>query len=834
VTFYGRRAASEADGRFTIIQIPDTQYYSQSYPAILSHQMNWIVANREALNVRYVAHCGDVVQLATQTYQWVNADAAMALLEDPVTTMLEDGIPYGVLPGNHDQTPWGNPDGTTDYNAWFGVARFLGRDYYGGHYPPQNNDNNYGFFRGGGMDFIVINLEYDTSPDLDVLDWADALLKTNRDRRAIVVGHYLMNIGEGASFGTQGQMTYDALKNNANLFLMLCGHMHGEGRRIDVYQGRTVYTLLADYQDLPNGGNGWLRILEFSPAVDEIRVTTYSPWLDAYGTDAVMGTDTTSAVFTIPYDMPEGLPFRPIGTLTDVARDSDVSMPWPGQAADTTYEWYVDVSDGTSTTSSAVWTFTSDGTCGTTADCDDGLFCNGSETCPPGGGVCTPGPEPCPSGELCDEGSDTCLECLENADCDDGNPCTGAEQCEGGGCVPGTPMDCSGLDDPCNLGTCNPLTGLCESQPANEGMGCDDGLDCTSQDVCEEGTCVGHDDCPDGRVCDSQTGACELLPVWQSFREGVDGYTGMRDTFLREATPTTAQGGRDWVEWDAREGSSNQETLALMRFDGLFGVGAGQVPLEARVDSAMLTLTVRNAGNEGILSEALVDWDESTTYATFGGEPGAQPDEYGLPITHVPGTTGTHTVDVTQSLRTWMSDPTANLGWIVRHTGTDGVEVWSSDGTTVSVRPRLAVLYSILSTVDGDFDRDSDVDDTDYRAFADCLSGPGTAPQPLVASPLACMATFDFDMDSDVDLADGHVLTRLYTGLIPPGDFDDDGDVDLTDYAAFSTCLTGPDTGSPPAADGIAARCLLVFDTDQDRDVDLLDFGGFQELLALP
>jgi len=40
-------------------------------------------------------------------------------------------------------------------------------------------------------------------------------------------------------------------------------------------------------------------------------------------------------------------------------------------------------------------------------DCDDGLFCNGAETCDPAGG-CVPGDLPCAEGELCDEVGEGC------------------------------------------------------------------------------------------------------------------------------------------------------------------------------------------------------------------------------------------------------------------------------------------------------------------------------------------------------------------------------------------------------------------------------------------
>src|SRR5205085_6450845 len=120
---------------------------------------------------------------------------------------------------NHDQSPNGDAAGTTTFfNQYFGSARFTGRNYYGGHYG-TNNDNHYHLFSASGMDFIVISLEYDTAPDAAVLTWADNLLTTYSNRRAIVASHYILNAGNPATFGAQGQAIYNALRGHTNLFL---------------------------------------------------------------------------------------------------------------------------------------------------------------------------------------------------------------------------------------------------------------------------------------------------------------------------------------------------------------------------------------------------------------------------------------------------------------------------------------------------------------------------------------------------------------------------------------------------------------------------------------
>jgi hypothetical protein len=67
---------------FTIVVLPDTQHYSQRYPTTFTNQTQWIVNNKDALNIVYVAHEGDIVNTASSTEQWNNAVAAMSLLEN--------------------------------------------------------------------------------------------------------------------------------------------------------------------------------------------------------------------------------------------------------------------------------------------------------------------------------------------------------------------------------------------------------------------------------------------------------------------------------------------------------------------------------------------------------------------------------------------------------------------------------------------------------------------------------------------------------------------------------------------------------------------------------
>ncbi|MFK8008562.1 MAG: T9SS type A sorting domain-containing protein [Saprospiraceae bacterium] len=323
---------------FSIIVMPDTQHYCDFGPtanAIFSAQTQWIVDTLDELNVVFVTGLGDIVQNAQLTSEWDLADDAYSLIEDPATTLLTHGIPYGLVVGNHDQWPKRTPGATTNFNSYFGVSRFSGRSYYGGGFPATKNDNSYQLFSGGGMDFIIIHIEFDESDNppnqsqLDVIDWADGLLTTHSDRRAIISSHYIIDRGNqadgDADFGDQGERIFDSLSRHENLFLMLGGHEATEGERVDSVgptgNKHAIYTLLSDYQNQPNGGNGWLRIMEFIPSEDSIKVSTYSPTLDAYGdtpfdemgeinvANSFGGDGSISAPFKLHYEMtPAPLP----------------------------------------------------------------------------------------------------------------------------------------------------------------------------------------------------------------------------------------------------------------------------------------------------------------------------------------------------------------------------------------------------------------------------------------------------------------------------------------------------------------------------------------------
>ncbi|WP_179412166.1 metallophosphoesterase [Mucilaginibacter sp. E4BP6] len=295
------QSAVTTPGDFSIAVIPDSQYYLAQAQLggifdMFKAQIDWIKQNQVKNNIAYVAHLGDITEHGdnpvTARSEWYLAQKAIYRLENPVS------IPYGLAVGNHDEFPNQYPvTGTTRfYNKYFGVPHFEGRPYYGGHYG-NNNNNHYDLFSAGGVDFIVLFLEYDghNEEQKDVYNWANEILRKYATRKAIVVSHSILfyNPVKGsntpqAPFNAEGKAIYASLKENPNVFMMICGHVgdNGEGYREDTWNGHTIHTFLSDYQSRPNGGHGMMRLYTFSVKSNRISVKTFSPYTNEEETDA--------------------------------------------------------------------------------------------------------------------------------------------------------------------------------------------------------------------------------------------------------------------------------------------------------------------------------------------------------------------------------------------------------------------------------------------------------------------------------------------------------------------------------------------------------------------
>lgn len=311
--------AAEAD-RFSIVVLPDTQNYvtSAANAPLFTQQTQWI-ADQILLagnpdDIVFVTHVGDVVSSGSSTTQYNRAETALGVLDGGLP---ESVVPWSVLPGNHDYASTGNKGTGTDlYLSSFGAARFAGKSWFGGS--DASGNNTYQHFEGGGQTFLHIALEW--RPTINVtngptrdpspVEWAQSVINDNPGLPVILSTHEHLDDSPAGRSPAGVALWEELIRSNDQIIMVLGGHNHGAGgtndgeyHQIGVNNfGKPVFEILQDYQDYPNGGDGWLRILTFDTDLDQIDVFTYSPVLDQFQTETVAQVGQFASRFTLPID----------------------------------------------------------------------------------------------------------------------------------------------------------------------------------------------------------------------------------------------------------------------------------------------------------------------------------------------------------------------------------------------------------------------------------------------------------------------------------------------------------------------------------------------------
>lgn len=317
----GLAPAAHAGEPWALVVVPDTQHYVDDADNVddFVTQMQWIADSVEPRNIAFVTHIGDVVQHGSSTTEWNRAETAMSIIDGRV--------PYSVCIGDHDyNSEEDRGSGAQQYVARFGAARYAGRSWYGGSSPDQKS--HYQIFSAGGRTFLHLNLEWEVPGTVDdpstAMGWGRQILDSHPTLPTIISTHSNLWDKSGQKGRTNGiedkggdgasaeRVWSDLIANRPQVFMMLNGHSHkgssqydptdpnddpagpstdGEYHQVSTnWHGLPVYEMLADYQDYPNGGDGWIRIITFEEGagaggLDRIRVQTYSTTHDAYQTD---------------------------------------------------------------------------------------------------------------------------------------------------------------------------------------------------------------------------------------------------------------------------------------------------------------------------------------------------------------------------------------------------------------------------------------------------------------------------------------------------------------------------------------------------------------------
>jgi hypothetical protein len=217
---------------------------------------------------------------------------------------------------------------------------------------------------------------------------------------------------------------------------------------------------------------------------------------------------------------------------------------------------------------------------------------------------------------------------------------------------------------------------------------------------------------------------CLLLTGSLILQEGLNGYTGTRDTHISEFFPNNNMGGNPRFEACRYAGNnSGDDKSMLIRFD-LSSVQLSDT-IKMKADLALTLVNMRNGSKEKVLSchRILTPWEEGSISTGIDGSP-AQPGwatwnsaKHQQMLWTTPGgdflsdpedelTVGNtlgecYKWDVTPVFRFWLSKPDSNFGVILREkissTG-DGTKVFAASEYTTQVnRPKLEIAYETTS-----------------------------------------------------------------------------------------------------------------------------------------
>ena len=273
-------------GAFTFAVLPDTQFYAEKFPETFTAQTHWIAANRQQRRIAGVFHLGDITNNNT-AQEWENAQASMRVLTAA-------NIPSCMVPGNHDYGPGGKgSDRTTRLNEYFSIADLRRRKEWGGSYDrePDRLENTYQLLEAEGRKFLILGLEF--GPRADVVRWATEVAGAHRGHEIVLLTHafvyhdntrydwrqfgslqsanpysYKMAKTSGQDVSDGEDLWRNLVSRHGNFILTINGHVgpDGLGRLTSpAADGRAIPQTLVNFQFRPQGGDGWLRLIEMRP-----------------------------------------------------------------------------------------------------------------------------------------------------------------------------------------------------------------------------------------------------------------------------------------------------------------------------------------------------------------------------------------------------------------------------------------------------------------------------------------------------------------------------------------------------------------------------------------
>ena len=304
---------------FTFMVFGDPQCYTKydiNQP-LFELSTAWLADNVKNLNIKAVLFTGDLVEqnenIVLNRKMLNQSSKEMWEWSSHCLKRLDNKVPYMIAGGNHEYGYIRGDEEFTHYPEYYTLERnSKNREHVVATFPSRMecqsienaawefSDENWG-------KLLVINFEW--APRDEVLEWAKDLCNSNTYKNHIVIAlthTYLLPLtneytdNEHYKIKSQNwgkQMWEKFVKQCANVRLVISGHtgfpdykqpgssqdfLNNTAFRVDKNDaGKNVYQFMWNIQCLGggwegNGGDGWMRILEFMPDGKTIKASTYS------------------------------------------------------------------------------------------------------------------------------------------------------------------------------------------------------------------------------------------------------------------------------------------------------------------------------------------------------------------------------------------------------------------------------------------------------------------------------------------------------------------------------------------------------------------------------
>ena len=313
----------EEEGSFSMIMVPDPQSYVKfaANQPLFELQTAWIAQNIKRLNIKAALFTGDMVEqnnklISAPLPNEYNGDQTSRQQWEAISrglARLDGRLPYIACQGNHDlgyiaaeyrysmMPDYIYPERNMAFEK---TLVSTGANYEGIH---TMENAAFEFHDKAWGDLLVISFEF--APRDEALDWARQLIESERfvNHKVIILTHSFLAtngeriVEEGYKLTPRNwaQAVWDKLiYPSKNIKMVLCGHTGNppkikDGEKVN-YQPTTCYRVdkAADGHEVVqmmfnsqngdgswngNGGDCWLRILEFRPDGKTIGVRTFSP-----------------------------------------------------------------------------------------------------------------------------------------------------------------------------------------------------------------------------------------------------------------------------------------------------------------------------------------------------------------------------------------------------------------------------------------------------------------------------------------------------------------------------------------------------------------------------